>query len=545
MVVAQEFVVSWDDPKDAELQWMQDGMHAPDPITPLGELLGDFVTHGFAVTFEEYSVPIKFHMKVFNHWAYNSPTPLELLPDELERMGQEAEARIGAVLPELGDIWRKTYLPEIQSLLAVLAAVDLGALTIAELTAHWERTLEVGRRFFEIHFLILMPSMVAVSEFDELYRAFLPTSDPYESYRLLQGHLNKTVETGLALWKLSRKASALPEIRRVLTEDVSGDVLRALGDVAGGPGFVADVRAYLAEYGERGDKWDIAYPSWIEDPTPVLKNLKEYLGQESHPAAELEQAAAERELLIDQARERLTDPEQLGAFDFLLKAGTDGIVITEDHGFWIDFKGMHQVRMVCLEVGRRFADAGVVDSAEDVFFLRPDEISETLRALPSIDRRSLVAERKESFELARQVQPPPMLGTPAGEGPENPIARSLGKFFGGPPPVSESAGEVRGNPGSPGVVRGRARLIASIADADRLDPGDVLVAITTSPPWTPLFAFASAVVTDTGGIISHCAVVAREYGIPAVVGCGDATVRIADGQSIEVDGNEGIVRLLS
>jgi pyruvate,water dikinase len=88
-------------------------------------------------------------------------------------------------------------------------------------------------------------------------------------------------------------------------------------------------------------------------------------------------------------------------------------------------------------------------------------------------------------------------------------------------------------------------VLRSLAEADRLRPGDVLVAPTTAPPWTPLFATAAAVVTDTGGILSHCAVVAREYGIPAVVGAGTATARIADGQVVEVDGDAGVVRIVA
>jgi pyruvate,water dikinase len=92
-------------------------------------------------------------------------------------------------------------------------------------------------------------------------------------------------------------------------------------------------------------------------------------------------------------------------------------------------------------------------------------------------------------------------------------------------------------------VRARARLIGSIAEAARLAPGEVLVTATTSPPWTPFFAVAGAVVTDAGGSLSHCAIVAREYGIPAVVGCGDATAQIADGMIITVDGSEGVVRI--
>ena len=104
---------------------------------------------------------------------------------------------------------------------------------------------------------------------------------------------------------------------------------------------------------------------------------------------------------------------------------------------------------------------------------------------------------------------------------------------------------LQGSPGSPGVVRGRARVLRSLSEASGLQQDEVLVAETTAPPWTPLFATAAAVVTDTGGILSHCAVVAREYRIPAVVGVGAATATIRSGQTIEVDGDGGIVRVLS
>jgi pyruvate,water dikinase len=120
----------------------------------------------------------------------------------------------------------------------------------------------------------------------------------------------------------------------------------------------------------------------------------------------------------------------------------------------------------------------------------------------------------------------------------------MGKFWGVPPTGGEEPGLVRGHAGSPGKATGTARVISSIAEADRLQKGDVLVAETTAPPWTPLFGTAAAVVTDTGGILSHCAVVAREYRIPAVVGTRTATARIRDGQRVEVDGDEGIVRLV-
>jgi len=121
----------------------------------------------------------------------------------------------------------------------------------------------------------------------------------------------------------------------------------------------------------------------------------------------------------------------------------------------------------------------------------------------------------------------------------------MGKFFGGPPQPPDKAGVLRGNPGSPGVVRGRARVLRSLPEGNNgLEEGDILVAETTAPPWTPLFGVAAAVVTDTGGILSHSAVVAREYGIPAVVGASSATTAIADGDVVEVDGDAGTVRIV-
>jgi pyruvate,water dikinase len=135
------------------------------------------------------------------------------------------------------------------------------------------------------------------------------------------------------------------------------------------------------------------------------------------------------------------------------------------------------------------------------------------------------------------------------EPPDDAFARSLGKVFGGLPtstnhrPTTEPD-LVRGHAASPGVARGRARVIRTLAEADQLQQGDVLVAESTMPPWTPLFGTACAIVTDVGGILSHAAVVAREYRIPAVVGTRTATARIYNGQFIEVDGSKGTVRLL-
>ena len=151
-----------------------------------------------------------------------------------------------------------------------------------------------------------------------------------------------------------------------------------------------------------------------------------------------------------------------------------------------------------------------------------------------------------AFDRFAQVQWPPILGVlPPGPPPDDPVARAITKMFGAPPVEAIAPGTLNGNGGSPGVVRGRARVIRSLADAERLGHGEILVAETTAPPWTPLFARAGGIVTDSGGILCHCAIVAREYGIPAVVGVGQGTAVIQDGQLVEVDGDAGTVRVIA
>jgi pyruvate,water dikinase len=196
-----------------------------------------------------------------------------------------------------------------------------------------------------------------------------------------------------------------------------------------------------------------------------------------------------------------------------------------------------------MEFGVRLAQAGALDAVNDVFYLTLDE----LNTGQDISMKRLVQERKTEMEHFSQVTPPPMLGTaPAFEMTDGgSMVRAM--FKGEMSPANSSDGEmnqVKGLPGSAGVARGTARVIRSLAEAGKLQPGDVLIAISTEPPWTPLFATASAIVTDSGGVLSHSAVVAREYRIPAVVGTGKATTTFIDGQLIEVDGNAGTVRMV-
>jgi pyruvate,water dikinase len=313
--------------------------------------------------------------------------------------------------------------------------------------------------------------------------------------------------------------------------------------------FLTDLHAYLETYGKRGNTWFmLAETPWIDDPTPVIRTLKDYITQpERDPDTEMTALAAAREAALAQIRTQLQGYPQAvaGQFEGLLQAAQTGTVLQEDHNFWIDYRSTYEMRRVICEFGRRFAAAGVIDAEGDIFSLTFDEIRTAAEALPERTQQAVVAERKAEMARFATIQPPFALGTePPGPPPDNPIGRAIGRFFGGPPQESPEPGVLKGNAGSRGVARGPAKVLRSLDEAGKLQAGDILVCETTAPPWTPLFATAAAVVTDTGGILSHCAVVAREYMIPAVVGVGMATAVIRDGQMLEVDGTSGTVRII-
>jgi pyruvate,water dikinase len=545
-----DFPVVWENPDDERLFWTRDAMHFPDPVN---ELEDEFLVrlaqeNGFARATEAYDMPFRLRPRRINHYLYTAVAPIMGSPEEMEAMRMHSQDELGAAMARLGERWSGEFLPEIRQHLEYWDRFDLRDASMPELLAHLDETVTRFRRLWEIHFTVNFPMMLSMSMFEELYRDLFGSDGAFDAYRLLQGLDNKTVETGRELWRLSREALKMPEVRKVLEEDAA-DVLSALEGSTEGQEFLAKLNAYLKEYGHRGDLWGISYPTWAEDPTPVIKMLKDYVTQSGGgPDEELAALAAERERLLDETRERLEGYPQAvrDEFESSLKAAQEGMVLSEDHGFWIDFNSTARVRKVVMEFGRRFAEAGVIERADDVFHLNLDEVRETAEWLPEPDRRKLVAGRKAELERFAGMQPPPALGTlPPGPPPDNPFNRMIMKFFGEPPQPSDEPSVLRGNPGSPGVVRGRARVLRSLPEAAELREGEVLVAETTAPPWTPLFATAAAVVTDTGGILSHCAVVAREYRIPAVVGTGAATATIKSGQTVEVDGDAGIVRVLS
>ncbi|HEX6917638.1 MAG TPA: PEP/pyruvate-binding domain-containing protein [Phycicoccus sp.] len=228
-------------------------------------------------------------------------------------------------------------------------------------------------------------------------------------------------------------------------------------------------------------------------------------------------------------REALT-PRQRASFDLLLALAQKYARIREEQVLYLTL-GWPLMRRALARLGDACVRRGVIGVSEDVYFLQRDEIA------VNESRASSVAERRTEWARHRKLCPPLLIGTL----PKFVVKMQQDAFAPMRTPAERRPGTIEGMPASAGRATGVARVLLDLADADRLGPGEVLVTSATTPAWTPLFARAAAVVTDGGSLAAHATLVAREYGIPAVVAVGDATQRIHDGQVVTVDGSAGLV----
>jgi phosphohistidine swiveling domain-containing protein len=549
-----DFAIEWRKPTDPDIFWMRDVMHFPYQILPLAasfveNILEPTLNHGAV----KVGMPIRFQCRIFNTHYYTATTPV-LGPDgrppqppaDADPMDHPT---VRAVI-NIADFWEKQLLPEIKQILTHCEAIDLASATTAQLVDHFDDLMAQAVRSWQIHFEIGHTMLLAMSLFDDFYQEVFGT-DVLGAYRLLQGLDNKSLEANRKLYSLSHAARQRPEVVQILETLPAEQVMAALLASKESHPFLQELNDWLQEYGQRADMYDtLTSISWIEEPTPAIRNLQEYIQRDEDIDAHRQAMQAERERLIEEARAGLASyPEAVRMqFEALLRSAQAATVIQEDHHYWLDHRATYQLRRAFLEVGRRLAAAGSIAGPLDVVYLDFDETRNALLALLETPQNlhSLIAERKATLAHFAAIQPPMVLGTlPAGAPPDDPGTRAALRFFGMPPQPSSEPNTINGAAGSPGKVRGKAKVIRTLNEAGKLTAGDILVTETTAPPWTPLFATAAAVVTDAGGILSHCAVVAREYAIPAVVGTYTATHLIQDDMQIEVDGDNGVVRILA
>ena len=269
------------------------------------------------------------------------------------------------------------------------------------------------------------------------------------------------------------------------------------------------------------------------------------LGELTHTAVKpdasvRQRIVQERDALTRRATEALADrPTLQKQFVRLLKEAQRAHVIREEQSRSMTL-AWPVLRQAILRIGDTLVARGSLATQEQVFFLNREEIHDALNGTTRPGLAAQVSTRRLEWNRQRGLQAPLILGELPGLF-TTAFAQMEQALFEGRAPESD---EIRGMPGSPGRATGPVKVIRSVADVARLKPGDVLVTSVTTPAWTPAFSIVAAVVTDTGSVASHASVVAREYGLPAVVGTGNATTRLRDGDVVTVDGAKATVRVV-
>lgn len=546
------FPVIWDSSQEAEDMWILDQIHCPKPICRLDYQLR---LHPLLAASNRINIrlglPISSEPKLINGYIYGRVVTDDLDPATLPRVLQACDEKVRRGYTELSRSWEEIWLPRIQEHLAGLAGVDIAGAPFPDLCSHVGVVRERVESLWELHQELLMPLMMAIHDFEETFRDLFPNAGPLAAFDLLGGLPNKTTETNLKLWELGGMAAQDADLLASVSEDEISTLPQRLAQTEKGVALWSEIEAFLRVYGERNDSLLLDDPTWIDDPTSVLRGLREAaLQPERDLVADFSLLAQAREEKVLSLRAELaTLPAAVTAeFEHLLAAAQVATVLSEDHHFWIDCKITHHARRVALELGRRLQERDLLDARLDVFHLGIDELVALADAIPDQDAlRRRVALRKAEQVRFSDLQPPLVLGRPKQLLPMDcALLRISVKFSGNiiqaPAPAGES---LVGMPPSSGVVIGPARIVSSLKEVDKLCPGDILVTAFTLPSWTPFFASVAGLVTNIGGMLSHAAVMAREYRIPAVVGTVSATETFSDGQLIAVDGDAGTVRVVS
>jgi pyruvate,water dikinase len=384
---------------------------------------------------------------------------------------------------------------------------------------------------------VIMAAMEATWWLNERLQAWLGEKNAADTLTQSVPH-NVTSEMGLALLDVADVIRPHPDVVAFLQRVERGegeDFLDELAKLAGGREARDAIRAYLDQYGMRCvGEIDITRPRWSERPTtlvPVLlgniRNFEPGAGARRFEQGRQEARKKEQELL--ERLRALPDGEQKADETRRMIDRVRTFAGYREYPKYGIVSRYFVYKQALLEEAERLVRAHVLREREDIFYLTLQELGDVMRTHQVDDQ--LIRQRRDAFESYQALTPPRVL-TSDGEAISGAYRRE-----------DVPAGALAGLPVSAGTVEGRARVVLDLAEAD-LEAGDILVTAYTDPSWTPLFVAIEGLVTEVGGLMTHGAVIAREYGVPAVVGVERATRLIRDGQRIRVHGTDGYVELL-
>ena len=554
--------VTWE-PVAPNTIWMRRQIveHMPEPLSPLFEDL--YLKQGLNKTMDEMYVTMGllsedgFDINEFipqgfantiNGYAYTAGS-FNMTP-ELVWQILKIYARIDKLFRSPAFDWDKVVLPRYRALSALWGAINLSKAKDAMLLQGIGELAAADSAYWFGSAAYLGLSRILDPVFDRLLKSplirnVLPQPG-LGSSAFLRGFDSKALDAQADLEALAEQVRDSAELRALALNTPANQLMTALADHPDGQPILDDIQSYLNIYGHQIYNLDFVVPTQIEDPQAMLLSLKALV---EHPPAQdvrtrQAQMAADRDALVEQTMQSL-NPATQQLFAFVWK-WTKRFAPYREHVMFYMGAAWPTARKLAHELGQRLTDAGAIAAPDDIYYLDSSEITAAIearanaQALP--DYVQLAQERRELRESRKLLTPLPKVP-----------ARSTLKFgpldlsMFDPTPTDMVANEgpvLNGYAVSTGRVTAPASVIYSIKDFDQMKPDSILVCTTTTPAWTPLFSQAVGLVTDVGGALAHGSIVAREYGIPAVMGTGVATERIRSGMMLALDGDSGTVTLL-
>lgn len=423
---------------------------------------------------------------------------------------------------------------ELKSQAAEMREIDLATLDDGEVLAHFHQLIG-GLRDKEKLIAVAGKGMYFFMGLDKVCRRWLRDENGALANQLCSGLEGmESAEAGFELWRLAEEADRFPGIKAPLL--AGGDYRTARNEilqVEGGRGFIARWDRFMAEHGHhaRGEL-EVSKPRWYEDDDGIMEIVRGYLASMGRvdPLEKHRRNIARRIEVAGDCRKALKNPLKRLMFEYYLDRAQRGSVIREN----IKSEAVRHlaiIRLLLLELAGRLVERDVSLDRDDIFFLELEELDQAFRSESTLDLKGMVASRRAEYEHNLAIIPPKVV---KGRFDANAFVEER---------VDEGAEKLTGLAVSSGIVTGPARVILR-PGAERVHPGEVLIAPFTDPGWTPYFLTAAGIVMDMGGLLSHGSIVAREYGIPAVVNVGPATRIIKTGQMVQVDGTRGVVRIL-
>jgi pyruvate,water dikinase len=547
--------VRWEPPRPGTV-WMRRQIveHMPEPLSPLfdelylrdgldhsmetlcvfmSELSGidiplwDFIDPPFAATVNGYA----YSIASFNFGPKLVPLALRIYIVVLPKM-------IRHLFPR----WRDESLPGYRAVIEQWKGIDLANTPDDELL---RGVRELATEDAIYWFAAAVPLGLARMSDAALNRLVKSVSNgsPLTSGSLLRGFPSKTAEAQAQLEAIAREISSSDALRELVLDTPAKRLFPTLAEHPEGQSVRDDLQRYFDAYGHQIYNLDFAAPTLADEPIPVMLSLKTAV---AHPERDIRayqaELAQERDLLVART-ERSLNPIQRPIFKRLLRWAQRYSPFREEALFYVG-AAWPTLRRLAHELGQRLAEAGSLDTADDVFYLETAELAAASAArADGVSQPGLakLARERRTLREARKRLEPPVSVPPDGRMKFGPIDMAMFE----PKPRSASTGPVlEGSAVSPGTATAPASVISSPEDFGRMADDSILVCTATTPAWTPLFAQAKGLVTDIGGALAHGSIVAREYGIPAVMGTGVATQRIENGDLIRVDGDRGTVTLV-